>query len=164
MKTLLILRHAKSSWKHPDLDDIDRPLNKRGRQDAPRIGALLRELGLLPDLILSSPARRAHDTAQIVADHCGYGRDEIRFKSQLYLADTPAYIDVLSQLPPDAQTVLVVGHNPDLEILLEDLTGEHHPMPTAALAQIELPISSWAEFDPECEGKLVHLWQPRQLD
>lgn len=164
MKTLLILRHAKSSWKHPELDDAERPLNKRGRQDAPRMGKLLREQDLLPDLILSSPARRAADTARLVSDQCGYGRDDIRIHPQLYLADQAAYVEVLSQLPGEAQTVLVVGHNPDLEILLEALTGEQHPLPTAALAQVELPISSWAEFDAEAEGRLIQLWSPRQLD
>jgi len=84
MKTILILRHAKSSWKHSELSDHDRPLNKRGEREAPRVGQLLRDEGLLPEVILSSTARRARDTAQIAAEKCGY-ESEIRFIPDLYM-------------------------------------------------------------------------------
>ena len=85
MKTLLILRHAKSSWKFPDLSDHDRPLNRRGKQDAPRMGRLLKEKGLVPDLVISSTATRAKDTATAVAKHSGYKGRKINFES-LYAA------------------------------------------------------------------------------
>lgn len=162
MKTLLILRHAKSSWKKTGLPDHDRPLNKRGQRDAPRMGLLLRDLGLVPDLILSSPARRARQTAQTVAEESGY-EGEVLLEPAFYPGDPEDFVAVLQQLPPNPQRVMVVGHNPGLEALLEDLTGAYERLPTAALAQVRLPIEDWRELDQETEGTLVDLWLPRQL-
>jgi len=94
MKTLLLLRHAKSSWKHPELADHDRPLNKRGKRTAPRVSALLQDEDLIPDLILCSPAVRAHTTARLVAKACAYA-GEIKRIRKLYLAEPQTYIEVL---------------------------------------------------------------------
>lgn len=163
MKTILILRHAKSSWKHSELSDHDRPLNKRGKREAPRVGQLLRDEGLLPEVILSSTARRARDTAQIAAEKCGYER-EIRFIPDLYMGDVEDILGFLQNLEDSCSTALLVGHNPDLEMLLNLLTDEDETLPTAALAQVELPIQSWKELDPERRGKLVNLWKPRETD
>lgn len=160
MKTLLILRHAKSSWKHPELADHDRPLSKRGKQDAPRVGDYLQKAHLEPDLILSSTALRARDTAEIVAQACGYP-GEITYLSEFYLAGSEEYMDALCQAPDEAQIVMIVGHNPGLEELLAELTetGEH--LPTAALAQVELPVESWSALQGMIQGQLVQLWLPR---
>ena len=98
MKTLLLMRHAKSSWSDAELQDMERPLNKRGEKDAPRMGKLIRDEKMCPDLILSSTAVRSAKTAQIVAEKCGYG-GEIHFMDGLYMAEPPAYIAALKALP-----------------------------------------------------------------
>jgi phosphohistidine phosphatase len=163
MKTLLILRHAKSSWKDEGLTDHDRPLNKRGKRDAPRMGKLLRESDLAPDLIISSTAKRARKTAAKVAKKCEY-QGVIELTGELYLAPPQSYLHVLRQVPDQYQRVMVVGHNPGLEELLSLLTRESTPLPTAALAQIELPIDAWQELNQEVHGQLSDLWLPKELD
>ena len=162
MKTLLILRHAKSSWNNAQLTDYERPLNKRGKTDAPRMGRLLREQDLVPDLIISSSAERALTTAEAVALASGY-EQEIQSTRSFYHADPEAYLDVLRQLDDSLERVMVVGHNPGMEELLEELTGVWEQMPTAALAQISLPINHWRELDGETTGELVNLWRPKEL-
>jgi phosphohistidine phosphatase len=162
MKTLLILRHAKSSWKHAGLPDFDRPLNKRGKRDAPRMGELLRQEDLLPDLILSSSAQRARQTTQAVVDFSGYG-GEVHWMDSLYAAPPEAYLEALRGLDDSLKRVMVVGHNPGLEELLEQLTGEDEPLPTAAIAQLMLPIQGWKQIDEDVSGELVQIWLPRRL-
>ena len=161
MKTLLLLRHAKSSWKQSGQPDHERPLNKRGKKEAPKVGKYLKENDLSPDLILSSTARRAHDTAQAVAEGCGF-EGQIDLYQDLYLSDTACYLDILRRLPDDARQVLVVGHNPDIEELLTMLTDLSEHMTTAALAVINLPISSWQELSEATDGSLQTLWVPRE--
>lgn len=163
MKTLLILRHAKSSWKHPGLADHDRPLNKRGNRDAPRVGLLLGQQALTPDLIISSTAERARGTAAQVADGSGYG-GPVELDRQLYLAEPEAIVDVVRSLGGEASRVLVVGHNPGLEELVARLTGRAEVLPTAALAQIELPLVEWAALRAFTRGRLAALWRPKELD
>ena len=161
MKTLLLLRHAKSSWKQTGLHDHDRPLNKRGKRQAPKVGKFLKENDLVPDLILSSTALRAHDTAQAVAEACDFP-GQVDFYQDLYLSDPDCYLDILHCLPDEANRVLVVGHNPDIEQLLTLLTDATQHMTTAALAQVELPISSWQELNEATDGRLQNLWAPRE--
>jgi phosphohistidine phosphatase len=162
VKTLLVLRHAKSSWNDSELDDHERPLNERGLRDAPRMGALVREHGLRPDVVLSSDAVRARLTAEAVAEAARYA-GEVLLDPRLYMA-CPA--DILSLLPTvreNAETVMIVGHNPGLEQLVEQLTGEREDLPTAALAQIELPIDLWRDLTLTIRGTLVGLWRPGDL-
>jgi phosphohistidine phosphatase len=163
MKLLLILRHAKSSWKDRSLDDHDRPLNKRGKRDAPRMGQLLRQEDLLPDLILSSTAVRARTTAEMVADASRY-RGPLELVPELYAAEPEVYTNLLGRLNEDSSSVMVVGHNPGLEQLLHTLTGMEESLPTAALAKVELEIDAWSELDRSRRGSLVRLWRPRELD
>jgi phosphohistidine phosphatase len=162
MKTLLLLRHAKSSWKQAEMADHDRPLNKRGKRTAPLMGALLRDEGLIPDIILSSSAVRTHKTALLVAEACTY-TGEIKQTRQLYLADPQDYVDILRHVADKHTRVLVVGHNPGLEMLIEALTGEATSMPTAALVYIELSLRRWRDLDLNTESKLVHVWLPKNL-
>ena len=162
MKVLSILRHAKSSWKDDSLDDHDRPLNKRGLRDAPRMGELLREQGLVPETIVSSTARRARETALAVAAAAGFP-DEVRFTRSLYGASPDTCLEVLAELPDTTTHALIVGHNPTQEELIAVLVGEPHVMPTAALAIVELPIESWRDLDPAPRGSLRALWRPREL-
>ncbi len=163
MKTLLILRHAKSSWKQEGLTDHDRPLNKRGKRDAPRMGKWLRESNLAPDLIISSTAKRARKTASKVAKKCEY-QGVIELTGELYLAPPQNYLRVLRNVPDDYGRVMVVGHNPGLEELLSVLTGTQTHLPTAALAQVDLPIDRWQELDGAVEGELRDVWLPKELD
>lgn len=163
MKTLLILRHAKSSWKNAELADHDRPLNDRGKRDAPRMGRLLLEQGLTPDLILSSTAKRARKTAALVAESCGYERD-IQEVADLYLAGPQSYFDALRDVDDGFDRVMVVGHNPGMEDLVQECVGEFHRMPTAALAQLEIAIESWANVSGDGKCDLRNLWRPKELD
>jgi phosphohistidine phosphatase len=161
MKILLILRHAKSSWDEADMNDHERPLNKRGKRDAPRVGRLLRQEDLVPDLVISSTARRAKKTAEAVIEESGYG-GELILERELYAAPPEAYVDILSHLETDPGTVLVVGHNPGLEELVTELTGEDVVLKTAALAQVELPIDHWSQVRDMAKGKLVQVWYTRE--
>jgi phosphohistidine phosphatase len=161
MKTLLILRHAKSSRKQP-VADHDRPLNQRGKSDAPRMGRVLREAGLQPDLVITSTAKRARRTAEAVAKHSGYP-GVIELSAELYLAGPEGLRRVLRGVSDAHASVLVVGHNPGLEMLVQALTGRGEVLPTAALAQIRVDIERWDEFDENARGTLVALWQPRLL-
>jgi phosphohistidine phosphatase len=163
MKTLLVLRHAKSSWTDRARADHDRPLNDRGQRDAPRIGALIREQRLAPDVIISSDAVRARMTAEAVAEAAGY-TGAIRLDPRLYLAAPDDILALLREAPaPDAPTVLIVGHNPGLEALVAQLTGAPEDMPTAALAQIVLPIDRWRDLDASIRGTLLGIWRPKEL-
>ena len=162
MKTLLVLRHAKSSWNDPALDDHERPLNKRGRRDAPRMGELVREYGLIPDVIISSDAVRARLTAEAVAEAARYA-GEILLDPRLYLACPADILSLLTTVRENAETVMIVGHNPGLETLVEQLTGERQDLPTAALAQIGLPIDQWRDLKLSTRGTLVGLWRPEEL-
>jgi phosphohistidine phosphatase len=161
MKTLLLLRHAKSSWKQPEMHDHDRPLNKRGKKEAPKVGQYLKDNDLVPDLVISSTARRAHETAQVVVDESGFAGEVDQYQD-LYLSDTACYLDILRRLPDSVNRVLVVGHNPDLDELLTFLTDVAQHMTTAALAQVDLPISNWHELNEATDGRLQRLWSPRE--
>jgi phosphohistidine phosphatase len=162
MKTLLILRHAKSDWGDSRLPDHDRPLNKRGKQEAPLIGELIRAQNLTPDLILSSSAKRARRTAELAAEACGYV-GEILHSRDLYLAGPEGYIEVINIMAEDENIVMVVGHNPGMEELVDALTGESVTMTTANLAQVELPIQSWRDLQEHTEGKMINLWRPKEI-
>ncbi len=163
MKTLLLMRHAKSSFKDGDLPDFERPLSKRGEKDAPRMGKLLKEKDLVPDLILSSTAQRASQTAELVAEKCKYER-EIVFVQDFYLGEPEAYMNTLRDLDDDkAETVLIIGHNPGLESLLQLLTDKVESLPTSAIAHLELPIRTWKALTTDIIAHLKHLWLPRDI-
>ena len=163
MKTLLILRHAKSSWKDDQVGDHDRPLNKRGKRDAPRMGALVQQAQLQPELIISSTAKRARKTASRVAKQCGY-QGIIELQGTLYLAPPGPYIEALRKVDEAVNRVMVVGHNPGLEQLLILLTGQHVLLPTATLAHVELDLAQWRDMNSQTHGTLVDLWRPDSLE
>lgn len=162
MKTLLLLRHAKSDWDDPSLDDFDRPLADRGERDAPRIGKALRKRGgPLPDLIISSPAARAKATIKAVVKSAKLNI-EIRYDKTIYGASSAELMKIVNRLPEDSSCAMLVGHNPGFEDLVGRLSGSHEHMPTAAVACIEFQGNSWSEFSKQ-EGKLVWLLTPKQL-
>ncbi len=162
MKTLLLMRHAKSSWKDPQLTDHERPLNKRGKRDAPLMGQLLHERRLVPQQIISSSAVRARQTAESVAESSGYAGD-IMYLDRLYLAEADEYIQALREVPDQFDRVMIIGHNPGLETLLQILSGKIEALPTAVIAHIELPIHHWAELSHEVDGKIVQIWRPKEV-
>lgn len=161
MKELLILRHAKSSWREADLDDHDRPLNARGERDAPRMGALIRERDIVPEIVVSSTAVRACTTARIVAASCGF-EGEVLLARELYLASPETYLHILAQSAGAARRAMVVGHNPGIEELVTRLTGAEERMPTAALARVRLPLEDWRSVG-DARGELADLWRPKEL-
>ena len=162
MKTLLILRHGKSSWKYNDLADHDRPLKRRGKEDAEKMGKHILKNDLVPQLIISSSATRARRTARLVAYASGYGSEIVKDHS-IYMAGPGDIIRTLQKVNDDTKRVMIVGHNPGLEDLLANLTENYYALPTCALAHIDLPITSWSEINKEVKGNLVKLWVPRQL-
>ncbi len=161
-KTLLIMRHAKSSWSNATLSDWERPLNGRGREDAPQMGMLLKEEGLVPDLIISSTAVRARETAELVALGCDY-EFEIQLEEDLYHADPDTYYEVVSATPDQIRSVLVVGHNPGIETFLSKVILRWQSMTTANLAQVDLALAEWRSFEEGIRGKLINFWQPKTL-
>ena len=160
---LLILRHAKSSWADAFADDWERPLTDRGQRDATRVGQHLRRLRLLPDLIITSDAVRAHTTALAVADASGYA-GKIVLSSSLYHASPAAVIEVLKNVEdPAPRSIMIVAHNPGLEDLVMGLTGEQVELPTAALVNVELQVQEWRELDLSAGASMIDLWRPADL-
>lgn len=160
MKILYILRHAKSSWDDASLPDFDRPLNGRGLNAAPFIGEIIARKGLFPDLIISSPAKRAMQTAALVKESSG-SNAPIQYEERIYEASPQTLKAVISQVAESIGSVLLVGHNPGMEGLISHLTGNLEPMPTAALAAISMDIAAWNKIDANC-GKLKFVIRPNE--
>ena len=161
MKTLLLLRHAKSSWKDTSVKDFDRPLNQRGLKAAPAIGRLMRKRKLQPELVLSSPAERARQTTQLVLEAAGL-KTEVRYDERIYEASAARLFEIVSQIDEEGGMVMMVGHNPGFEELLEALTGEARGLSTAALACIELDSEKWSKVKAG-ENQLAWLVKPKKL-
>jgi phosphohistidine phosphatase len=162
VKTVLVMRHGKSSWRDAQISDHDRPLKKRGRRDARRIGELLVAEGLEPDLVLSSSAERARRTAELVAEACGLD-DAVILDEGLYHAEAADIVRALSRVTDRASIVLVTGHNPGLEALVTRLTDAEVSLPTAALAHVTLPVEHWRDAEAAPIGSLHCVWRPREL-
>jgi phosphohistidine phosphatase len=162
MKTLLLLRHAKSSWDEPGTADFDRPLAKRGLRDAPRVGEFLKSSRVPVDLVLSSTARRARKTAELVSETAGF--DDIELTDEIYEATVSQLLDVVRGINDDHATVLMVGHNPGFEGLLGELCGPgaSFRVPTAAVACIELDVLRWRDA-ARGSGTLLWFVAPRVL-
>ncbi len=162
MKRLYLLRHAKSSWKDPELADYDRPLNKRGKRDAPFMGQRLKKQGVRPDIILSSPAKRARKTARSIAQEIDYPPKQIRWLESLYAAGSESMLRIVMDCDDDCNQVLLVGHNPGLTDLAERLTGTLvDNIPTAGVMAVDFDIDSWAEVK-EGAGAVVFFDYPKK--
>jgi phosphohistidine phosphatase len=144
LKTLTLLRHAKSSWKVGDLSDRDRPLNARGKRDAPIMGERLKTKDIRPSLIVSSPATRAWHTAKIIADSINYPREFLQRDDRLYLASVDAIIDVIEDQDSGFNHIMVVGHNPGMtefaNFLVPDITPN---LPTCAVVSVSMSPDNW---------------------
>ncbi|MGH9902343.1 MAG: SixA phosphatase family protein [Pyrinomonadaceae bacterium] len=161
MKKLFLLRHAKSSWDDPGLADFDRPLNERGLKAAPRMGRLMRERKVKPDLVLCSPAERARQTAALALEAAGL-KPELRYDERIYEATVGQLLEVVSGVGDEIEAALLVGHNYAIENLLAHLTDEAQHMPTAALACVSLPLEKWGEIHG-AKGRLEWFVKPREL-
>lgn len=162
------MRHAKSAWDTGAATDFDRPLAKRGRKNAPRVGRFLQAKGLIPDYVVSSPAERARQTVILACEQMGIDQTQINWDSRIYHASAGALLDVLNECPRDAERVLIAGHNPGMEILLQNLCNHEIPMPddyklmpTAAVAHLEI-LSDWQDLEGGL-ARLLSLTRARSL-
>jgi phosphohistidine phosphatase len=162
MKRLLLMRHAKSSWGEASLADFERPLNERGLKAAPLVGRFIRKQKLRPELILSSPAERARQTAALVAEAARLDAP-LRYDERIYEATPARLFEVVSQVEEGVGELLLVGHNPGLEGFLEMLAGESRRMPTAALARVALDVEKWNRVRVGV-GRVELFVKPKELD
>ncbi len=167
-RELLILRHAKSDWDSGHASDFERPLSRRGKNDAPRVGAWLYREGLVPDHVISSPAERARQTAVKVCKSLELSKKKIVWDPEIYEADVSGLLQVLGRCPSDAPTVLLVGHNPGLESLVQYLAGDDLEaaedgklLPTATVARLEMP-DDWSELMRGC-AQVISVTRPKGL-
>ncbi len=170
MRRLIVVRHAKSSWRDHGLPDHDRPLQARGRRDAPRVAAALRQDGYVPDLVYCSPAVRTRETWGLMASSFG-GHPEVKFVRRLYLASRDTLLASVRSAPPEVETLMVVGHNPASHAVASGLarSGEEgeiqllrHKLPTGTAVVIDLTGERWEDMG--LNGKLVKLILPRRLE
>lgn len=161
-RTVLIMRHAKSHWADFGVSDHDRSLTGRGKSEARRMGEELRAHDLIPDLIVSSTARRAYSTAHCVASECGV-EGRVMLHPGFYSGGLRPFLEVLEGLDPSIQCVLLVGHNPTVEELVYHLTGNLIAMPTATLARVDVAITDWSELNGLTAGELRVLVTPLDL-
>lgn len=162
MKTLLLMRHAKSSWKDENLTDHERPLKKRGRKDAKAIAKEIKKNNIIPDLILSSSAARAMETVAILMDAMDF-ENRVIYLDELYMCEPHDFIEVLKTLNNEDNTVMIVGHNPGLEAYLQIIDGKIEALPTAGLGHLVLAIDDWAKISLDSMGELVGFWTPKKL-
>jgi len=155
MKTLFLIRHAKSSWDNSALPDKDRPLNDRGRRDAPKIGDQLAKRDVKPDLMLSSPAVRALETAEIIAKKLDYKRKKIVVDDRLYAATAEDLLDVVHKLGDKLERVMLFGHNPELTELAHRLSRKITNMPTCAVAEFTFDAKSWSSIGKAKPAKVA---------
>ena len=161
MRILYLLRHAKSSWNDPTLRDFDRPLKKRGREAAERIGERMALETLSNPLVICSPAVRTRETAEIVLANATL-QVEPRFDERIYEASQRELVEIVTEIADDNEVAIMIGHNPGFEELLSFLTGEHRRMPTCALAKIRFGDVSWNEVRAG-EGSLEWFIAPKEL-
>ena len=166
MKTLFIIRHAKSSWDASNVDDFDRPLNERGKTDAPRMGKRFKEKDIHPDLMLSSPAKRALSTAKKIAKVLKYPKDNIKADRRLYHADEETILTVVKELKDNRNVVMVFGHNPGLTEFVNSLmdgSQDIDNIPTCGVVAFQFSIEHWADVDWG-KGKMLFFDYPKSKE
>jgi phosphohistidine phosphatase len=147
MKRLILSRHAKSSWNHPELRDIDRPLNKRGLKAAPIMGGVLRERSLIPEAIFASPSLRTRMTSELLAKELAFPFDQVEFIDSFYGASPGSIVQFTQKLDDQLSTVMLVGHNPTWTDLCHRLTGKHlDNLPTSGILVINFDINHWSDL------------------
>ena len=162
MKTLYLVRHAKSSWKYSDLDDFERPLNKRGHKNAPFMGRVLKKLKVTPDLVISSPANRAAMTARIIAAAINYPLKDIRYSATLYELSKNTLTRIVKQIDDSVNKAMIVGHNPTINGLANYIGDQPvGNIPTCGVFCVVLDISSWEKISEHC-GRLKFFEFPKK--
>jgi phosphohistidine phosphatase len=147
MKTLLLVRHAKSSWDQPGLSDFERPLNERGKKDAPAMAKRVKGKGIALDLLLSSPARRAKKTAKYFAEEFEFKKDDIQLIEGLYGASDSEFLEAIKNISDKYNTVALFSHNPGITGFASSLTNVRvDDMPTCAIFALQVEIDSWKDF------------------
>ena len=163
MKKLYLIRHAKSSWKDNSLQDFDRPLNKRGKRDAPEMGRRLQDRSEFPDLILSSSAVRAAKTARAVAKEIGYPKKKIDFRDELYHASAKGMLDLVRQTHNEVQVLFLFGHNPGLNDFANQLCSQTiDNIVTCGIYALECPIQRWEELRLDSLAELLYYDFPKK--
>ncbi len=162
MKKLYLVRHSKSSWDNPNLDDFDRPLNKRGKRDAPFMGELLNKLGVKPDIIVSSPAKRAYATAKEIAKALNYPKRKIVKNENIYMATAGELLKIINEFPDEISSAMIFGHNPGLTQICNLLSNANIiNIPTSGFAEIDFETGSWKNIVPS-SGKLAAFEYPKK--
>lgn len=162
MKVVYFIRHAKSSWEDMSLSDADRPLNRRGKRDAPFMAKLLKGKDVKPSAIISSPANRALTTAKVFAEELGIAAADIMIKESIYEAYTEDVLHIIKALSNDLETVLIFGHNPTFTSLSNMFTDDYIPnVPTCGITRILSSTDDWAKFDRN-NAALTDLYYPKQ--
>lgn len=163
MKTIILVRHAKSSWKDLSLDDFDRPLNKRGKKNAPFMGKKLKERQIMPDLVLSSPAKRARKTATVIAKAIGYPKKKIVFDDNMYHASAMYLFEMVRDLDDKYETIMLFGHNPDFNDLANMLLKKNlvYNIVTTGVYCIKLNVDQWQKVR-EGKGESVFYDYPKR--
>jgi phosphohistidine phosphatase len=161
MKTLILVRHAKSSWDTPGLSDFDRPLNERGKKDAPEMAERLKEKGIKVDRFVSSPAKRAKRTARYFAEEFGADKDDIKLVEDLYLATPEAFASAILNLNDKDEIVALFAHNPGITEFASSLTNvKIDDMPTCAMFGVQADTEKWSEFE-KAEKKFLFFDYPK---
>jgi len=160
VKKLYLIRHAKSSWKDSELSDFERPLSKRGKADAPFMGALLHKKNVKPDLILASPAFRAKKTAEIIAKKL-HTTKKIVFLAEIYEANVSALEKILLELDDENSTVFLFGHNPSLNIFAQQYVDFEENIPTCGVVEIKFHCKSWNEIH-KANARVVSFEYPKK--
>lgn len=149
MKKLYLVRHAKSSWEFSELTDYERPLNKRGKKDAPLMGKVFNEIGIIPDLIVSSPAVRAFTTARTIAELINYPIEKIQTSEIIYEVGTKEFFEFIKSTNDNVNSLMVFGHNPSLTLLSNYLSDKYiDNIPTCGMTEIEFSVEQWEKIKP----------------
>ena len=163
MKTVYLVRHAKSSWDHPDLRDIERPLNERGLRDAPLMAKVLKSKGVKPDAIISSPAVRALTTASFFKIELGLEGEDLLVRDEIYEAIPMTILTLLKLLPEDYEKVLIFGHNPTFTSVANMFSKDYiSDIPTCGIVEIQMEVDHWQDFNGK-KGKVTGYYYPKQF-
>ncbi len=162
MKILYLVRHAKSSWDNPGLDDIDRPLNKRGKSDAPEMGDRLKKRGIIPSIIISSPAKRAFTTAKKIARKIDFPREHIKIIKEIYEGSSGDLMQIIKSIPGDPGSIMLFGHNPGITEFANVLCGVNiYNIPTCGIVSIQFDAGEWNRINDR-KGTLVFFDYPKK--
>lgn len=162
-RTLVMIRHAKSSWANPLQSDFERPLNDRGEHDAPMMGERLKKAGLIPDLVIASTAKRARQTAKKIAAAIGYDSNKIQWMDKLYHCIPSVFEEVIDEVKDEVKTLFIVAHNPGISAFVNELSSlfsiDH--MPTCGIVAARMDTEHWSDFSI-AERKVILFEYPKK--